>query len=383
MLAAELDGPMQIRRFEKEDTLLIKGIAVAMMLIHHVLFFEGRLNADMLPVAFVPIMDTSLAKYIAGFCQVCVSLFIFLSGFGLMRSCTDRPATTVIKHLKKIYLSLWKVFVVFIPIGFLLFSHQGDYATDKSICDVFASFDLRTFVSNFLGMSFEYNGEWWFIKTYIIALLTFPVARMLIKKTNGFWCGLLALGAYDIVVGGVVPALAEINQLLSLQNNLIYSLFVRTASPYFVVFYSGMFFAHNGNLEHMRETFCELRLMSAPVAAISLFILSYLRGYVFGSGLDPYMIPILVIMLKELVRRPGKTDRILVEMGGHSTTMWLTHSFFCYYFGFFQGLILAPRWAPLVAMWFIIFDFTFAVMFDRAWAIVQSAVRRRLFARES
>lgn len=77
MLAAELDGPMQIRRFEKEDTLLIKGIAVAMMLIHHVLFFEGRLNADMLPVAFVPIMDTSLAKYIAGFCQVCVSLFIF------------------------------------------------------------------------------------------------------------------------------------------------------------------------------------------------------------------------------------------------------------------------------------------------------------------
>lgn len=368
---------MHIKQFEKEDTLLIKGVAVAMMLVHHVLLFDSRLNSSSLPIAFIPLMDTTLVKYFAGFCQICVSLFIFLSGFGLMRGCGGNSAATVVDHLKKIYLSLWKVFVVFIPVGFLLFSQQGNYAADISVCNVFSNFDLRIFISNFLGMSFEYNGEWWFIKTYIAVLLTFPVARMLIKGTDGFWRGLLALGLYDIVVGGLVPVISAVGQLSALQDSLVYSLFIRGASPYFVVFYSGMLFAHDENLEKLRETLRKHGLLRVPVAAAAIAIMTYLRGYVFGSGLDPYMTPVLIIMFKEVVRRPGKADCVLVGMGRHSTTMWLTHSFFCYYFGFFQNLILAPRWAPVVAVWFIIFSFAFAVLFDRAWGAALSVFPRR------
>ena len=65
--------------FQKEDSLMLKGVAILMMLWHHC-FLAGRFEAY--SVIFWPLKESQVVN-IAEFFKICVSLFAFISGYGL------------------------------------------------------------------------------------------------------------------------------------------------------------------------------------------------------------------------------------------------------------------------------------------------------------
>ncbi|MDE5823294.1 MAG: hypothetical protein K2H91_01205, partial [Lachnospiraceae bacterium] len=156
--------------FTREDTKIIKGVAVVLMLLHHLWGFPDRLPNNMQLRCFEVIFyNTDFMYALGAFGKICVSLFMFLGGYGLWKK--TRNSYSLASDIIRLYGALWKVAVVFIPIGLLFFSNQPNYADNTAFCHVFDNASLKNIVFNFLGLSSSYNREWWFFETYLGALV--------------------------------------------------------------------------------------------------------------------------------------------------------------------------------------------------------------------
>ena len=68
-------------KFTKDDTKCMKGLAVLLMLAHHLWGFPDRLPSG-LPMTSVTARGMEFAGFIGGYGKICVSLFMFLGGLG-------------------------------------------------------------------------------------------------------------------------------------------------------------------------------------------------------------------------------------------------------------------------------------------------------------
>ena len=67
----------------RDDSLAVKGIAVLMLLFHHLYCSTGRF--DGYAVSFFPFSEESIVELALLF-KNCVSIFAFISGYGLLKS---------------------------------------------------------------------------------------------------------------------------------------------------------------------------------------------------------------------------------------------------------------------------------------------------------
>ena len=70
-------------QFSKENTLAIKGIAIIMMMIHHCFCTVDRF--EKYTISFFP-LNQNTAVDISSMFKICVSFFVFITGFGLVLS---------------------------------------------------------------------------------------------------------------------------------------------------------------------------------------------------------------------------------------------------------------------------------------------------------
>ena len=87
----------------KNDTRVIKGAAVILMLMHHMWAFQERI-ADGGLKGLIPLGNTYLFVFLGHFGKVCVPLFFFLGGYGLAKRYEGRKFDAL-GRLKKLYLS--------------------------------------------------------------------------------------------------------------------------------------------------------------------------------------------------------------------------------------------------------------------------------------
>jgi hypothetical protein len=348
--------------FSKEDTKILKGFAMALMLMHHLWAFPERIAYDGLTCS-IEIYDMTLIKYLGIFGRICVSIFMFLGGYGIYKS-YEKKGFDLFARLKSLYLSYWKVFIIFIPIGFIFFSDQPIYCDTETICTVFSEFKLDECINNFLGISCTYNGEWWFFLSYIYAILTFPII-VKIMKNRPLASNLWIIVIYSILEANVFPALGKIEVLGTINNNFIYrSLFCQT-TPSISCFWMGILMAKEDLLV---KTIAKLKQQKAlnPIVDIIVIVLTvYLRNTALGSSLDMIYVPILVICVSNLVsfKLLKFLGKGLKHVGNHSTTMWLTHSFLCYYFYPTAKLVVAPKngFLSYLLLFFISFVLSFVL----------------------
>ena len=115
-----------------------KGVALILLLIHHLFFQTEFFYNDWI------IGDTHILMKFAEFSKVCVGIFVFLSGFGLFRSQSKAQLSLknfVSLHFVKIYLNYWLIWLLFVPVGLLFFdlsftSIYGDNYWDKLLINI-------------------------------------------------------------------------------------------------------------------------------------------------------------------------------------------------------------------------------------------------------
>ena len=82
-----------MKKFGKDDTMAVKGIAIVFLLWHHCFFEESRFSQ--FDINFFPFTE-GLGIYFGELLKICVGMFAFLSAYGIARSVRKKYGTLVL-----------------------------------------------------------------------------------------------------------------------------------------------------------------------------------------------------------------------------------------------------------------------------------------------
>ena len=326
----------------KNDTRTIKGAAVILMLMHHMWAFQERI-ADGGLKGLIPLGNTYLFVFLGHFGKVCVPLFFFLGGYGLAKRYEGRKFDAL-GRLKKLYLSYWKVFVIFIPIAFLFFGNQGVYAADASFCGRYNVFSVRELVLNFLAILDTYNYEWWFLRCYMLMILCFPLIRYAAGKCSPA-AKILIILIITVLFGKVFPDVWYAFIGDARQGNVIYDSFFCMGEPFFACFVMGVFCAGNDLLDRISAFLDRAGRFRAAAEILLILTVILVRQVLLRKYFDFLYAPLLSVIISDLARRLPAIGKIFEAFGQESTNIWFIHSFFCYYFYGIVRIVIATHWA--------------------------------------
>lgn len=350
--------------FSREDTKIIKGIAIILMLMHHLWSFPDRISGGEFRY-FISIFGQSSISYLGAFGKICVPIFFFLGGYGIYKACEKKPFDLISK-IKGLYISYWKVFLIFVPIGFIMFSNQPIYCKSEYICTRYSNFSTKEFINNFLCLNNSYNGEWWFLRSYIYAIITYPVIEKIINKfsktTN---ICLIIIGS--ILITNFFPALGEIETLGYLNNNYLYRIFLGQSSPFIACFWIGCLMAKENSLLKLKILLKNNNLLSPILDFIFIAIIIFMRNSGIGDTLDIIYVPFLIIFCIDLLQYFKKIKTFLLYIGKESTNMWLIHSFYCYYFYPIVKIVVNQNYAILSLFILIAITYISSLTITKFW----------------
>lgn len=182
---------MEKFKFTKEHTQIAKGIAMILMLFLHLycwVDFEEYVALFKLPNGHdIPWIIGSVGN-------ICVSMFLFLSGYGMY--CVQKRKKVfsfkdALIRIKNIWIQYALITVIIIILS-AIFKKQ--------------SLTLKCVILNLLGLDYTYNRFAWFILTYIVILLVFPIINRIYRKIP------LILELFGIV--GIKLVVTIINRVL-------------------------------------------------------------------------------------------------------------------------------------------------------------------------
>lgn len=294
----------------REDTRVLKGYAILIMLFLH-LFNNKELDCT-LNVWFY-IEDTPLCYWLTRFATICVSLYMFLSGYGLY---------IVFKRHSKMYnlrrvMLLWSN-VVLVAILF--------YPLSLAYPNLNWTWDVSGVISTLSGFN-PYNGEWWFLFPWmIICLCSKKIMDFLdkcrtVKRILVVVCVYFLLRLSIFLSGGTV-------YWLNGPMRLLYE--IEVVIILLLPFYLGAASAKYGILKYFKVKGRESILFRLAII-VAFILLIYIRIFFIQIGIfDAFIAMIFCCVMLTLSKYTN--NYFLRKLGEESTNMWLIHTFFCYYY---------------------------------------------------
>lgn len=317
----------------REETKMIKCIAILLMLAHHMFVFQPRLPNSFMYDIWFSYNGQSFAQIIGSFGKICVSIFMFLGGYGMYVR-HSKGTYHVQSAILKLYQNYWKIFIIYIPIAFLFFGSQPIWCEDATLCTVYTDFNFFDLITNFVGWRCTYNQEWWFLFSYLIAVLWGSLFIAFNKKTSCFWIEFAEVIVITFLIQIVFPNLSILPLFSGINDNLLYAILITPFNSFCCSFLMGCVFAKYACIEKMRNIFSGYRIfIRICMVSLLMVLLVYLRVFVFTMELDIFFVPCFIVICVELFAMlPQMILKVLHMIGDHSANMWLIHSFYCYYF---------------------------------------------------
>lgn len=360
----------------KENTKQQKGIAIVLMLIHHLYIMNDRIPIGYEYTSGITISNMDLINIVASFGKICVSLFMFLGGYGIFKSVSSQGKEVSItkgsfsKRIISLYRSYWKVFLVFIPIAFTFFDSCVVTCTNPAYHDWFSVFSFKDFVSNFFAWSCSYNGEWWFFKTYIVTLFLGYIFIQLFKRSKNVYIEFSAIIIYQIIITNIATIANTTPMLQSLLSNVFFTN-IFAINEYSVLFFVGVVFAKYDILTEWTELTKKYNIFEKILLSLSLIIFTvYLRVFIVPVALDTVLVPIFVFATMTFVNTTKIFQKPLGILGNHSTNIWLIHSFYCYYFYPIPKYIYGLKQPVLTFTALLILSFVSSLLLNKLWNLV-------------
>lgn len=321
----------------KNDSLAIKGIAILLMFFHHLYCTTERFAGY--EISFFP-FNQELVVNISLMFKICVSIFAFITGYGLLKSIAATPPgrkniiswniTRLVKTLSGFWFIYTITFIVTMAIDRLpIQTYFKDSTTAGLIYIINDFFGL----ANLLSTS-TLCATWWYISAAVIFITAVPLIYTAAKKL-GYIPVFLLLAALPRLLGtgypGGVNAYTFIFPVILGMMFADYNLFekIENHSPkkktvsyiiHFLVFGAlivASYYIHASNYNH--TVAWELNYGIIPVFFICFFRFCIIR------------IPIIKTVLKFI--------------GVHSMTIFLSHTFIRYYlnavvYGSFRNFLI-------------------------------------------
>lgn len=317
--------------FSKADTQVVKGLAILFMLFAH-LFNRPQLMDMVTPLVYVG-EQPFVSLFI--FALNPVHFFIFLSGYGLSLSNKN-----VGKRCLRLYFHYWLTLLIFVPLGHFWGNPQVYPGSVVSI------------LTNIIAWNNSYNHETWFILPYALLVLTSPFIfrqadrrgyKLVLTITFGIYILIRLASHWD------AKWLDKFHLLFWIDSYFTLLL------PFFLGATAAQRFSFSYFKEHMP-------LWGAIVGLPLLMGAIILVRNTYQSIFYPFYVTAFILLFVS-ARRPSSMDRILGALGRHSTSMWLIHTYFCYYL--FQKIIYGFKYPLFIFMMLLIVSYVTAVLIDR------------------
>ena len=299
--------------FSKQDTLAMKGIAIILMLFHHT--FNGAAMYKGYEMSFWPMTQSSV-HLLAWFGKECVSVFAFLSAYGLTVSL--RKSKKPLKQwLTERYFALfkgyWFVYLLSLPVTALLDQRYKTYtARGEHLSGFFYALLDFLGVGNIFGTP-SLNGAWWYMSLALMILFIVPATLAMFDRVG--W-------VFTILLGVLIPRI--LNNTFP-GNNAVMS--------YLLIVLCGACFADYQVFEKLSLKGRPLWLQTAgtvlSTALLALAIRTYQKMNVESSWELNYGViaVILIVWCFETLLRIPKFREVLIFLGRHSMNIFLTHIF--------------------------------------------------------
>lgn len=307
----------------KEQSNFIKGIAICLMLFHHLFTYPERFPSQ---IEIIWLSDSfHYEKYLGEVGKYCIPLFLFISGYGFASN--NKKDINPQYYFNKIFLffiAYWLVFSIFIPLSYFFSSHT------------FVTLNVKEFMLNFFGVSDSFNREWWFVFLYLVMLSITPLLFIMKKQ-------FLPVFAISGLLYG-----------LSFDNPKMYNiLFWQPA--YVLGFYAGI----------NRE--CILKIYNNSNYRVWLFISSatFLTLGLLWRDWDsmPFFVIFFIFWVRFFFKfTPFVLRRLFECIGCKSLFIWLTHSFYCYHFA--KEFIYSPKYTILIFINLLIVSYLSALILN-------------------
>lgn len=331
---------------------MLQAVAVMLMVWLHLFGFPERID-----VPYVLVIDTLLSgklpleQYLAYFGSICIAVFAFSSGFGMRKKTLNSEPVGILKNyirvfqqILKFYSRYWAVFFVFIPLGFLLKVYP---------------LELFRFIKGVLGAGGGYNEEWWYVTSYVQVLLLFPLLAVLFDLLSKY-----------IPVLTHILMVALFGILMTLPEDFFRSGLVKVLTSFTV----GMYFAENRIFDMVYRLLPQkawLRLGIGIALFGAVFVLRFC-GIPDCILVAVFVFSVMVILKTEFISR--FIHPVLMFIGKYSTYIWLTHTFFGYYF--FQKLTFFPRYSWLVFLWCMILSVASGIVLEGLLELISKGAKK-------
>lgn len=318
-----------MKSFGKEETGVIKGVAVLLMLIHHLFYQEEYLQNC---IFLLPFEKEGILQF-AQTSKVCVAMFLLLSGFGLYKSWQSRGGDTSwrdgflfsARYIKKLLIQYWWAVIPLAVFGVL--------TGLRSPSEVYGPFlsDKWKLVTDLLGINYIlfgctnlFNVTCWYLGAAILLYLLFPILCRLLQMSPFLFCAVVLLvGLY--------------NGKLLLPPEPIWLL----------PFALGILLAHRGILDAVCAR------LHRPVWSDVLGILLFLAAAAQIQNHHPFVCDgllafAIICTVLALVRVAKPVRTVLSFLGKHSANIFMTHTFFYLYY--FPRFFCAFRFPSLILL---------------------------------
>lgn len=278
------------------------------MLWHHLFAFPEKLPEGVY-ISVFPMWEKDFAHYLGYYGKVCVSIFVFLSGYGLF---FKKEPNYIIKKIKSTYISYWKVFIIFVPISILL---------------GYGSREATSILSAFLCVSSNYcifNGTWWFLRMYIFFLLLFPIIKTISSKIKHLYIDLTVTTFLYFTIFKTLQFIQQYNEWNMFKQMIHWDIF-DDVIIYLPTFILGYIFAKYDLLSKIKRTQKQYVILSILFILFSFYI-RCTQEPIF----DYFLTPIIICSLSILICFSNKImNKILGFLGGkYSMNIFLIHYFF-------------------------------------------------------
>lgn len=327
--------------FDLNQTNVAKGIAVLLLLWRH-LFLPGTDVNSVFNIHGMP-----LEIYLDSFSFVCVSLFLFLSGYGLQKSFDSyvikhpdsKQITQLLlfakKHIIKLCLSFFFVYIICCVVNVALYGNIiNKYYNGNVIYCIIDSVGL----ANIFSTPTMY-GTWWFNGLIILLYALFP----LLWKCNKY-CGELL-----IVLSLVLLALPGSWDFDDLRG-------------WILPFVLGMYIAGKNGFQFV-SGLLNTRTKQVLVCALAFVAMLLIRTFLLDGSerLDAFLAFAILLISYYFISKTPILSSCLHELGKKSSIMYLIHPLV------FRLFFMLTELKASVWVYIILSVLTYATAFVIVW----------------
>lgn len=327
----------------KEESTILKGVAILLMLFLHLFnnienvnLLDHYLYINNLPLSFILTRAASP-----------VSWFIILSGYGLYIT-HHRGKYDIISKLKKLYIHYWISLLIFVPLAFFVIGNRAKYPGD-----------IFTVLKNVTGWDTTYNDEIWFLFPYVMVLVTSKWIIKSIDKCNK-WKFFTTVYFLFIISCYLI---SRYGAKFLFNNQLLYKpiLYLQFLCPFTLGAYMAKYQIPKLINKRLQKTFDILKKLHiniywSIIIAIVIFECSFKVSFLYP------LYPFALIILLLNAHRWHWVDVCLTKIGRRSTSIWFTHTYFCYYM--FHDFIYGCKFPIFVFTLLLICSYISAMIID-------------------